>query len=76
MVKKTMQADSGNPMSQTSTCALPDVRLNSEGEEHSEYLLYYGGHRRIFGQFADAARNVKLVRREPDSCPVTPETTP
>lgn len=29
----TMLADSGNPMSRTSSCALPDVRLNSEGNE-------------------------------------------
>lgn len=28
-----MPAESGNQMSRTSTCALPDVRLNSEGKE-------------------------------------------
>jgi putative glutamine amidotransferase len=34
---------------------------------HPEYLLYHGGHRRIFGQFVDAARRFKLARLEPDS---------
>ena len=34
---------------------------------HPEYLLYHGGHRRIFGQFVEAARRYKLARLEPDS---------
>lgn len=34
---------------------------------HPEYLLYHGGHRRIFSQFVDAARRYKLARLEPDS---------
>lgn len=33
---------------------------------HPEYLLYHGGHRRIFAQFITAARELKLVRLEPD----------
>lgn len=34
---------------------------------HPEYLLYHGGHRRIFAQFVEAARQMKLVRLDPDS---------
>jgi putative glutamine amidotransferase len=34
---------------------------------HPEYLLYHGGHRRIFGQFVEAARRFKLARLEPDA---------
>ncbi|WP_298448076.1 type 1 glutamine amidotransferase [uncultured Marinobacter sp.] len=29
---------------------------------HPEYLLYHGGHRRIFGQFLEAAMSFKLAR--------------
>lgn len=42
---------------------------------HPEYLLYHGGHRRIFGQFVEAARNFKLARLEPEAGPADPETT-
>ncbi len=31
---------------------------------HPEYLLYHGGHRRIFGQFVEAAKTLKLARLE------------
>jgi len=34
---------------------------------HPEYLLYHGGHRRIFRQFVEAAREFKLARLEPGS---------
>ncbi|MBQ0834624.1 gamma-glutamyl-gamma-aminobutyrate hydrolase family protein [Marinobacter sp.] len=34
---------------------------------HPEYLLYLSGHRRIFGQFLQAALAFKLARLEPDS---------
>lgn len=34
---------------------------------HPEYLLYHGGHRRIFRQLVDAARRFKLARLEPDA---------
>lgn len=34
---------------------------------HPEYLLYHSGHRRIFGNFVEAARRFKLVRLEPDT---------
>lgn len=34
---------------------------------HPEYLLYHGGHRRIFGQFVQAALDFKLGRLEPVS---------
>jgi len=42
---------------------------------HPEYLLYHGGHRRIFGQFVEAARNFTLTRLEPEAGPADPETT-
>lgn len=34
---------------------------------HPEYLLYHSGHRRIFGQFLQAALSFKLARLEPQS---------
>ncbi|MGO3693915.1 gamma-glutamyl-gamma-aminobutyrate hydrolase family protein [Marinobacter sp.] len=34
---------------------------------HPEYLLYHGGHRRIFGQFLQAALSFKLARLEPET---------
>lgn len=34
---------------------------------HPEYLLYHGGHRRIFRQFVQAAMAFKLSRLEPES---------
>jgi putative glutamine amidotransferase len=34
---------------------------------HPEYLLYHSGHRRIFGNFVDAARRFKLARLEPNT---------
>lgn len=34
---------------------------------HPEYLLYHGGHRRIFAQFVAAARKLKLARLDPDA---------
>lgn len=33
---------------------------------HPEYLLYHGGHRRIFSQFVQAAMAFKLARLEPE----------
>lgn len=34
---------------------------------HPEYLLYHGGHRRIFREFVDAARAFKRTRLEPEN---------
>ncbi|MDN6319807.1 MAG: type 1 glutamine amidotransferase [Marinobacter sp.] len=42
---------------------------------HPEYLLYHSGHRRIFGQFLQAALAFKLDRLEPES-KVSPDVGP